>query len=232
MSKLIRRPLHPEIRIMDEAQGLVEYVASDETLDSYQEIIRASGWRFSNFEKNAPFVDSHTTYSMGSLLGRVVSFEVKRKRLVEVVKWAIDVPDNRLAQLGFQMTKAGYAKAVSVGFWPIKAVSKWDADQASYQKEVEKLGLEEDQVQPRTIYLEQEQLELSAVIVGANPNAIAKAFKASVLSDADLDFLSDKRISVVETADEPDLPATVRPHPRQAARLAFYLKVREIANHL
>ena len=29
----INRQIHPEIRVLDEAQGLVEYVASDETLE-------------------------------------------------------------------------------------------------------------------------------------------------------------------------------------------------------
>ena len=48
--KLIRT-IHPEIRVIDEAEGLVEYVASDESIDSYREIIRAKGWKFNLFKK-------------------------------------------------------------------------------------------------------------------------------------------------------------------------------------
>ena len=182
---LIRRAIRPEIRVLDEAAGTVEYVASDETVDSFNEVILAKGWRFDQFAKNAPFVDSHSTFSIQDILGRVIDFKVAKGRLIETVKWAIDVAENTLARLGFAMTKAGYAKAVSVGFVPVKVVAKWDKDLAAYREQVEKLGLEEVNG-PRAIYVEQQQKELSAVVIGANPNALARAFKANVISDADI----------------------------------------------
>jgi hypothetical protein len=228
---IIRRPIHPEVRVIDESQGTVEYVASDETVDSYNELIRAKGWRFTHFEKNAPFVDSHRYDSVEDQLGKVIDFKVSKGRLIETVKWAIDVPDNRLAQLGFAMTKAGYTKAVSVGFWPVKAVSKWDSDLTEYRKEIEKLGLDERDG-PKTIYQEQEQIELSAVVIGANPNALARAFKANVLSDSDLDFLSQRSAALDTGIDPSDLPR-INSLPRQdLSRIAFYLRVREIAERL
>lgn len=188
----LRRTLHPEIKILDANKGLVEYVASDETLDSYKEVIRASGWKFDHFEKNAPFVDSHNYGSFSSLVGRVVDFEVARKKLVETVQWAKDVAENTLAQLGWKMTEAGFLKAVSVGFWPVKMVTKWDQDPKPFQDQADKLGLDENSG-IRTIYLEQQQVELSAVIIGANPNALAKAYKAGVLDDAMLDKISTEQ---------------------------------------
>jgi hypothetical protein len=56
MNKLIRT-IHPEVKVVDASKGIVDYVASDESVDSYREIIRANGWKFTNFKKNAPFVD-------------------------------------------------------------------------------------------------------------------------------------------------------------------------------
>jgi hypothetical protein len=97
--KTLRRDIHPVVRVLDEGKGIVQYTASDETPDSYKEIIRADGWRFDDFKKNAPFVDSHNYDSIGSLLGKVTDFSVQRGSLVETVKWAIDVPENALAQL-------------------------------------------------------------------------------------------------------------------------------------
>lgn len=198
-----RRTIHPEIRILDLKKGLVEYVASDETLDSYREIIRADGWRFNHFQKNAPFVDSHDYGSVDRLLGKVVSFEVQKKKLVEVVQWAVDagLPEDHLANIGWRMTVGGYLKAVSVGFWPVRMVSKWDNDPTGYAKELIDLGLDKspDAVKPRAIYQEQEQIELSAVIIGANPNALAKAYKAAVLNDADLERISGE-LAARETA--------------------------------
>src|SRR5690606_26257673 len=49
------------------------------------------------------------------------------------------------------------------------------------------LGIKaEDAAAIRYIYLEQEQIELSACVIGANPNALAKAHKEGCLSDGDL----------------------------------------------
>ena len=185
--KLIRT-LHPTIRVLDAAQGLVEYVASDETVDSYREVIRADGWRFNHFAKNAPFVDSHEYTKIENMLGKVVDFRVVGKQLVETVKWAIDVAENKIAQLGWKMTEAGYLKAVSVGFWPVKTVTQ-HSDTKSFSDQLKDLGLPADAA-VRAIYTEQEQIELSAVVIGANPNALAKSYKAGVLSDADLELIS------------------------------------------
>lgn len=191
----LRRTIHPETRVLDAKTGLVEYVASDESLDSYREVIRADGWRFSNFSKNAPFVDSHDYSTIEKQLGAVLDFKVVGKKLVETVQWAKDVAANKLAQLGWAMTEAGFLKAVSVGFWPTKSVTRWDQNQNDYNAQLADLGLDkaDDARKPRTIYLEQEQIELSAVIIGANPNALAKSYKAGLLTDADLDFLSTEQ---------------------------------------
>src|SRR5262245_7356133 len=139
----IRRQLNTEVRVLDANSGVVEYVASDETPDSYGEVVRASAWRFTNFRHNAPFVDSHDYSSAAKLLGKVIDFKVdkSRKRLVETVQWAIDVPENTLAQLGWKMTKAGYLKAVSVGFWPIRMANRWDADRTVYDEQLDELGM-------------------------------------------------------------------------------------------
>ncbi len=190
---ILRREIHPETRILDEKVGLVEYVASDETVDAYREVIRADGWRFSHFEKNAPFVDSHSYGSLDKLLGRVVDFRVQGGRLVETVQWAVDVPDNKLAQLGWRMTEAGYLKAVSVGFQPVKMLTPSDGQYSetrpAWLQQLKELGLSEESA-PRAIYVEQEQLELSSCIIGANPNALAKSYRAGVIDDDDLRFAS------------------------------------------
>jgi hypothetical protein len=209
--KTLHRTLHPEVRIVDAAKGLVEYIASDETLDSYREIIRADGWRFTHFKKNAPFVDSHDYWSIDKQLGKVVEFQVDKKgrRLVETVQWAIDagLPEGHLANIGWKMTVAGYLKAVSVGFWPVKMVARWDTDRTGYDQQLSEMEMTTvpDAQKPRVIYLEQEQVELSACIIGANPNALAKAHKAGVLDDASLELLSGeyaKRFSRATAVDD------------------------------
>jgi hypothetical protein len=188
--KSLTRTIHPEVRIVDEERGIVDYVASDETIDYYKEIIRASGWRFTNFKKNAPFVDSHDYSSIDKVLGKVIDFGIEKKRLVERVQWAIDVPENGLAQLGWKLTLGGYLKAVSVGFFPVKMVSKFGGDAAAWAAQLKELGLDSESP-VRTIYLEQEQCELSACVIGANPNALAKACRDQFVDKDDLAFMGD-----------------------------------------
>lgn len=225
--KTIRRTIHPEIKVLDAAAGLVEYVASDETIDCYREVVMASGWQFNRFQKNAPFVDSHNYESIDCLLGKVVNFEVTGGQLIETVKWAIDVPQNFLAAKGFAMTQAGYLKAVSVGFLPIKAVSKWDNDASGFSDALDQLDLGDDLAESiRCIYVQQEQTELSACLIGANPSAVARAFKAGIFTDADLDTLSLMQAKR-ETANSTDDPADVE-LARQRARFAFRMEFESI----
>ncbi|MDB6068636.1 MAG: peptidase phage prohead [Pedosphaera sp.] len=185
---LTRRTIHPQIRVLDEKNGLVEYIASNETMDSYQEVIMAEGWRFTDFQKNSPFVDSHNYGTVENLLGRVVDFRIEDRNLVETVKWAIDVPQNTLAQLGFNMTVAGYLKAVSVGFMPVRVATPYDSDKSEWNAALKDLGMEDgDGI--RVIYLEQEQKELSACVIGANPDAVARAHSDGIVSERDMEKL-------------------------------------------
>jgi hypothetical protein len=73
-SGTMRREIHPQIKVLDAVAGIVEYVASNETIDCHQEIVRADGWQFNRFAKNAPFVDSHNYESIDCLVGKVLDF--------------------------------------------------------------------------------------------------------------------------------------------------------------
>ena len=203
-----RRALNVVPKIISEADGIVDYVASDETLDSYNEIIAAKGWRFSRFQKNAPFVDSHNYDSITCMLGKVESARIDGKALVERVRWAKDFPENALAQLGWKMTLGGFLKAVSVGFYPLRRAF---AGRDGWSQALTDMGIKaEDAANIRCIYLEQEQIELSACIIGANPNALAKSWAEGCIHDSDLAAcgFSDDDMSFLKLAgaamDKPD----------------------------
>jgi hypothetical protein len=225
----ICREINPVIKVLDATQGIVEYVASNEAIDSYNEIIRADGWRFNRFQKNAPFVDSHNYSSIDCLLGQVLDYRVKGDNLVETVKWAIDVPTNEMAIKGFAMTQAGYLKAVSVGFMPTRYCTKWDNDPSEFNEQCEELGLKPtDGV--RCIYLQQEQLELSACVIGANPDAVARAYKAGLLDDAWLEKISSERAKRI-IASSTDSPAAVE-QARQRVRTAVLMELLDHINQI
>jgi len=229
--KTLRRTIHPEVRVLDEKAGIVEYIASNETLDSYREVIKADGWRFDEFDKNAPFVDSHNYESVGCLLGKVIDHQVKGRQLIETVKWAIDagLPEDHLANIGFKMTQAGYLKAVSVGFMPVSYATKYDSNKSNWQAALDAVGIKED-TGVRCIYLEQQQKELSACVIGANPDAVAKAYKAGILSDKSLESFSNE-YAKRETANITDDPADVM-MARQQARNRFLLELQFRINEL
>jgi len=207
---MITREIHPKSRVLDAGAGLVEYVATDESLDADNEVLRAKGARFDRFQRNAPFVNSHRYDSIEHCLGRVVDFKVEGDNVVETVKWATDVPENRLAQLGFKMTEAGYLKAVSLGFLPEAAVTP--SQGRAFREQLAELRLDGKSV-PTKIITRWQQHELSACIIPVNPNALAKgycqAYKAGLLTDADLEVIS-KEYSERETADRTDGAAAVR----------------------
>lgn len=234
MSKqTLRRTIHPQTRVLDAPAGLVEYVASDETCDSYNEVIRARGWKFDLFEKNAPFVDSHKYDSIEHLLGKVVDFQVKGGQLVETVKWAVDagLPETHLANIGFRMTAAGHLKAVSVGFFPEEFVTP--ANQKEFQKQLGELKLAKGQI-PSRIFTRQQQVELSSCVIGANPNALARAFKAEVITEADLNFL--EKLNSREKSRNEIAGAATRPADAalayQRARLGLTATIINLAEQL
>lgn len=195
----LRRSLNTQVRVLDEKNGLVEYIASSESLDTYNEIVMADGWRLNRIQKNFPFVDSHNYESIDCLLGRGVNCTVEAKQLITTVKWAIDVPQNLLAQKGFAMTKAGYLKAVSVGFIPIRTVTRFDGDQTTWKEACEKAGQDPAQTDCRAIYLEQELLELSACVLGSNADAVARSVAAGIFTADDVGRLSGRYPQLART---------------------------------
>lgn len=215
----LRRSLLVTPRVLNEAEGLVEFVASDSSIDSYQEIVRHDGWRFTRFSKNAPFVDSHDYSTIEKLLGAVVDWRIERSQLIETVKYARQ-PD-RLAEWAFRMVRDGFLKAVSVGFVPLRMVDKWSSSPVELAAALSDLKLSsEEAARVRAVYLQQEQIELSQCVIGANPNALARAYKAGTLSEADLDQFCALRASHTGTREDSAAESRIASQRSKLALLA------------
>jgi hypothetical protein len=230
----IRREFTFETKILDEKKGIVRYIASDETLDCYNEIVRAKGWRFTHFKRNAPFIDSHNYGSIRTLLGQVVAFRVEGTQLIEEVQYALTEAGDTLADWAFKMVRGGFLRACSVGFCPVRMASKWDSDKTAFLGQIADLGLDaQAAAKLNAVYIEQEQIELSQCVIGANPNALtlARAYKAGCLSEGDLEKISatiaQSRAS--ENASEAHGPASASDATKRAARIAF---MAEVQRHL
>ena len=140
--------------------------ASDETLDRYQEIIVASGWRLDNYRKNPVIQNAHQYGDIIFTIGQALKTWVSGKDLLQT--WKFAARENPFAKIARDLYRGGYLRAASVGFVPLK----WENgnDKAGFQRR----------------YTEQELLEVSAVGIPANPNALALAVKEGAVEKSDL----------------------------------------------
>lgn len=134
------------------ADPVLEFVASDATLDRTGEIIQAAGWRLENYRRNPVFQNAHNYGDVRHTLGRAIAVEVRDNRLWLRVRFAAEV--NPCARLAYELYRRGFLNAVSVGFLPLR----WENGS--------------ERTPWRRRFLEQELLEVSAVAVPANPNAL------------------------------------------------------------
>jgi HK97 family phage prohead protease len=144
----------------------ITFTASDSSLDRYNEIIEASGWQIANYQKNPVFQADHH-YSIQSTIGRATKVWVEGGKLKQTIRFAVGL--NPLADLALALYRGGFLNAVSVGFIP----RKWEngGDTVGYRRK----------------YIEAELVELSAVAVPANPNALQDALDQGAITEAQID---------------------------------------------
>jgi len=165
----IRAGLHVETREPRAASAdapILDFIASDETVDRYNEVIRLDGWQLDNFRRNPVVMDSHDYSSIGKILGNSPLIDVREGKLINRVRFAVENP---LGNLAYKMAKGGFIKSESVGFIPVAWQSGKNADE------------------PDRIYTKQELIEISLVAVPANPGAtIGAALKSGALLKSDV----------------------------------------------
>src|SRR5207244_1978655 len=104
-------------------------------------------------------------------LGKALATEVRGGKLFQRIQFATDV--NPMAKIAYGLYRAKFLSAVSVGFIPLR----WEdgAQDTAFRRK----------------YLEQELLEVSAVAIPANPNALALGLKSGAVNKSDLRDLAD-----------------------------------------
>jgi HK97 family phage prohead protease len=157
------------------AEAVLDFVASTGTLDRYQEVIEPAGWRLEAYRRNPVFQNAHNYGDILFTLGKAVSTEVRavggRQALCQRIEFAVEV--NPVARIAYGLYKGGFLRAVSVGFVPLR----WE-DGTN--------GTNGTDVACRRRYLEQELLEVSAVAIPANPDALALGVRSGAVAESDL----------------------------------------------
>lgn len=183
---------------------LLDFIASDESVDRYNEVIELAGWQLDNYRKNPVVMDSHRYDSIADIVGRSEKIAITDGKLVNQVKFAVENP---MGNLAYKLARGQFIKSESVGFIPIEWVRG-----------------NESQGEPYRTFKKQELIEISLVAVPANPGAtIGLALKSGAIEKSDLTELLQflKQFG----SDQADPGANARPsgagiHEGQLLRLA------------
>ncbi len=183
-------PANPlPVKIMDPTfpERVRRFVASDDTLDRYREVVLASGAVLDNYVAN-PVIAAFHDYSIFPI-GHAVGLGVRDNQLV--IDAEFDPPEvDELAEKVLRKIDLRSVNTGSIGFLPLESVSPGSVE----GKEQAELFVQ--YAGAHRIYTKWELLEFSIVPIPANPNALAAALQAdairrfgaeSITADADSD---------------------------------------------
>ena len=137
--------------LAEKATGPVTFVLSTDDVDRHGDVVSADGWRLEAYLRNPVLLWAHDYRHPA--IGRAVSLWTEPHRLLAKMEFA----PTAFAQEVAALYACGFQWGVSVGFRPIRWEERRDSRTGAY------LGLR---------YLEQELLEVSAVPVPANRQAL------------------------------------------------------------
>ena len=159
----------PEIRKIDEESRTVEFVASDNSVDSYKTVLPVDKWDLTRFASNGIIGYMHDVYGTSwtksadpdDIIGKGVAFVEDEKLIVRITFEPKEL--NERADKIFRKIQFGSLHAVSVGF---RATAKGH------------MGDEERGEDPKVYYYAgQELLEVSVVNIPSNANALKRSIQ-------------------------------------------------------
>lgn len=144
------------------ASRVKKYVASDESVDSYGDIIRQEGWDFSRFEQNPALMWVHD-YSQPNI-GTCIHWEINEQKQLILYNLFATAEVYPFADVVYKLVDAGMMKGNSVGFLAKKVMYVEDEDERAA------LGLGRWGV----VFLESTLIEDTICPIGANSNALVQ----------------------------------------------------------
>ena len=152
-----------EGKSVDDPDAPVTFVLSTDEVDRHGDVISAEGWRLESYLKNPVLLWAHD-YRRPAI-GRSVDVWSESRRLMARMEFA----PTDFAQEIAALYRSGFQWGVSVGFKPIRFEERRDAKSGAF------LGLR---------FIEQELLEVSAVPVPANRNALRRSEAPAIPKNA------------------------------------------------
>lgn len=216
-----------EVKAPKDEDRTLEFIATKEVVDRDGDVVKVDGIDVRSFKKNPVLLWAHD--HRGLPIGKVVKIVKDAGQLIMKVKFA-EPEIYGFADTVYKLLKAGYLKAVSIGFIP-------DFDQIEYPKDKKIRG----KVVRRVMNLV-ELLELSVVPVPANQEALStgkmfqKAIADNIVDDLEVrEFIEkskevqDNLKSAEETKQEfKSMEDTIVELKAQVAELELQLKEQEM----
>lgn len=183
-----------EIKVVDDERRILRFAGSTEALDRDLDVMRVNGWDLKAYRKNPVFLWGHQ-YGMPPI-GRSLSVnkimeDAKGFKGGKALMFDVMFPDEEISSFAdtiYRLYKGKIMHATSVGFIPKKValgpavVSQLDED------DPRRAGAVTEGVPPETrrVFQKQELLELSAVTVPSNPEALQEAYAKGIASAEEL----------------------------------------------
>lgn len=186
-------------QVGEEEDRVLRFCGSDETPDRDNDIMEVGGWKLDEYIKNPVFLWAHSYHELPVGKAINVMIDAAARKLIFDIKFPT-AEEYPFADTVYKLYKGGYLKATSVGFQGVKYKTR---------DEPERLELPEWRRGRR--YMEQKLLELSAVPVPANPNALMMAKSAGIETDevekmlVTKDFEIDRENRVVKVYQDEDV---------------------------
>ena len=156
--KSISKKLKVELKNFDEEERSFDAIASTEAVDRDGDILRANGWKLKNFKKNPVVLWGHNATLLP--IAKATDIKVENNQLLFTPKF-VEAELNPFAEQVYQMFKAGFLNTFSVRFDPIE----YDNIQEEGKDGLIGMGMGRE-------YKKQELLEISAVGIPSNPEAL------------------------------------------------------------
>lgn len=151
-----------ETKEIDKRNRIITFIGSTDTVDRTGEIVTLDGWDLKNYKKNPVFLWAHRYGDPP--IGKSLQTRIKKE---EGLMFKIEFADREtypFADTIFNLYEGGFLNAVSVGFIP---------QEIKYDEESDQLYI-----------TKKELLELSAVPVPANPEALTQGFDIKDMNEA------------------------------------------------
>lgn len=196
----------PEIRKIDVENRTVDFVASDDSVDSYKTVLPVDKWDLRRYQKNGIVGYMHDVYGDSwtksadpdDVIGKGVAYVEDGKLLIRITFEPKEL--NEKADKIFRKIQFGTLNAVSVGFNPTRRGHMGDPEKGEQE------GV--------YYYAGQELLEVSVVNIPSNPNALKRYF------GTDVEEIEKERREYENAKNNPAPAPEPDPNKRSAAAVA------------